>query len=131
MKHGAEWDKPDNSGNTPLHFAAAFAWKGCIDLLLKAGADVNAENSWRITPINLAMLKHHHGIVKHLLNIPDVDVNCKDDKGRTLLTFALMELNDKTVEFVKFLLEKGADPNILDIEEQNALHYLAATKKFP
>jgi ankyrin repeat protein len=127
LKHGAEWDKADSSGNCPLHFAAAYGWKECIDLLLKAGCDVNVQNSWRFTPINLAMVKHHHGIVKHLLEIEDVDVNCKDDKGRTLLSFALMEINEKSVEFIKFLLEKGSDPNIIDIESQNALHYLAAT----
>lgn len=125
LKNGAEWGAPDSSGNTPLHFAAAYGWIECMDLLLKAGADINSENSWRVTPINIAMLKNHEGCVKKLLEHPEVDVNCKDEKGRTLLTLALMDLNDRTVEFVKYLLEKGADPNISDADDQNSLHYLA------
>jgi ankyrin repeat protein len=53
--------------NTPLHYAAAYGWLDCIDLLLKAGADVNSANSWKITPINIAMLLNHQGCVKRIL----------------------------------------------------------------
>ena len=94
LQYGAEWNDPDSSGNTPLHFAAAYGWQDCIDLLIQAGADINAENSWRLTPINTAMLKNHEGCVKKLLTYPKIDVNCKDDKGRTLLTLALLDLNE-------------------------------------
>jgi ankyrin repeat protein len=30
--------------NTPLHYAAAYGSLDCMDLLLKAGAEVNADN---------------------------------------------------------------------------------------
>lgn len=116
LKYGADWMQADSSGNTPLHYAAAYGWMECMDLLLKTGADINAENSWRVTPINIAMLKNHEGCVKKLLEHPEVDVNCKDEKGRTLLTLSLMDLTERTVNFVKYLLEKGADPNIADID---------------
>jgi ankyrin repeat protein len=53
--------------NTPLHYAAAYGWLDCIDLLLKSGADVNSTNSWKITPINIAMLLNHQGCVKRIL----------------------------------------------------------------
>jgi ankyrin repeat protein len=88
----------------------------CIDLLIKAGADVNAQNSWKISPINIAMLKSHHGCVKRLLEEPNVNVNGKDDKGRTLLMLSLIFLDEESEEFVSFLLKKGADPNIADLE---------------
>jgi len=71
------------------------------------------------------MLKNHEGCVKKFLEYPDVDVNGKDEKGRTLLTLSLMDLTDRTVEFVKYLLDKGADPNTADVDDQAALHYLA------
>lgn len=45
--------------NTPLHYAAAYGWMDCIDLLIKTGADINAGNSWKVTPINIAMLTNH------------------------------------------------------------------------
>ena len=71
------------------------------------------------------MLKNHEGCVKKFLEYKDVDVNGKDEKGRTLLTLALLDLTDRTVEFVKYLLDKGADPNAADVDDQAALHYLA------
>jgi ankyrin repeat protein len=108
-----------------LHFAAAYGWPECIDLLLKVGADINVENSWRITPINISMLKNHQGCVKKFLSYPNIDVNGRDEKGRTLLTLALLNITERTVDFVKYLLENGADPNIGDLEEQASLHYLA------
>jgi ankyrin repeat protein len=126
LQRGADWAQADSSSNTPLHFAAAYGWQDCIDLLLKAGAEINAENSWKVTPINIAMLKNHEGCVKKFLSCPDVDVNCKDEKGRTLLTTSLLAISERTVDFLKYLLDKGADPNIADIDEQTALHYLAA-----
>jgi len=59
LQRGAEWNHCDSSMNTPLHYAAAYGWLDCIELLLRVGADVNASNSWKITPINIAMLKNH------------------------------------------------------------------------
>jgi hypothetical protein len=44
------------------------------------------------------------------------------------LTLALLNITERTVAFVKYLLENGADPNIGDLEEQASLHYLAKIK---
>lgn len=125
LQRGSEWDHPDSSMNTPLHYAAAYGWLDCIELLLKAGADVNSQNSWKISPINIAMLKNHHGCVKRFLEEPNVDVNGKDDKGRTLIMLALCSLDDESHDFISFLLKKGADPNIADLQGLASLHYIA------
>ena len=79
LQRGALWDQPDSSLNTALHYAAGFGWIDCVDLLLKTGANLNAENAWKITPINLAMMKNRRGCVKKLLQQEGVQVNCKDD----------------------------------------------------
>jgi len=71
------------------------------------------------------MLKSHKGIVKRLLEEPKVDVNGKDDKGRTLLILTLSYLDEETVNFVEHLLKKGADPNIQDLEGLTSLHHIA------
>jgi len=42
LKHGSDWNHPDSSGNTPLHYAAGSGFIECIDLLLSHGANVNA-----------------------------------------------------------------------------------------
>lgn len=130
LQNGSEWDHVDSSQNSVLHYAAAFGWKECIDLLLKHGANINATNMWKITPITIAMLKNHQGIVKELLKRDDIDVNGKDEKGRTLLTMAICDLSDPTVlDFVKFLIEKGADPSIADVDGNTCLHWLACYNK--
>lgn len=59
LQEGSDWNHPDSSNNTPLHYAAGYGWQECIDLLLKHGANINSENSWRVTPITIAMLKNH------------------------------------------------------------------------
>ena len=69
LQEGSDWNWPDSSNNTPLHYAAGYGWQECIDLLLKHGAAINAENSWRVTPITIAMLKNHQGIVKSFLKL--------------------------------------------------------------
>ena len=125
LQRGSEWDHNDSSMNTPLHYAAAYGWLDCIELLLKTGADVNAQNSWKISPINIAMLKNHHGCVKRFLEEEKVDVNGKDDKGRSLIMLALYVLDDESFDFVSYLLRKGADPNQVDLEGQSSLHYIA------
>jgi len=129
LQHGALWNEPDSSGNTPLHYAAAYGWPQCAEILVKAGADVNANSSWKISPLNIAMLKNHYGMVKYLLSLPGIDVNCKDEKGRTLVSLAIELETEEALEYMEYLLkEKSADPNIQDINGLSPLHYLLAKK---
>lgn len=128
LRKGALWDDGDSSGNAPLHYAAAYGWRQCAEQLVGAGANANASNNWKITPLNIAMLKNHYGMVKYLLDRPGADVNCKDEKGRTLLYVALNLEGKEGFDYVKYLLEeKKADPNIPDINGDTPLSYLAKT----
>ena len=70
---------------------------------------------------------NHVGMVKRLLKCEGVDVNGKDDKGRTLLTLTIYDLSDAgMVAFAEYLLEKGANPNIPDLQGNTILHRLAS-----
>lgn len=126
LQHGSDWNQSDSSQNFPIHYAAGFGWQECIDLLVENGADLNSNNMWKVSPITVAMLKNHNGIVKELLKHEGVDVNGKDDKGLTLLHMACLDLSKHgIVDFIKFLLEKGADPNMADLDGLTSLHNLA------
>jgi len=112
LKAGNPPEEADSSKNTPLHYAAAYGWPDLIDLMLKVGVDINCTNSWNLTPLTVAALKNNYGCVKKLLNYPDVDVNCKDDEGRTLVSNSIDNLSDKTLEYLRFLIvDKGANVN--------------------
>lgn len=47
-------NEPDTYGVTPLHAAASYCRLEAVKLLVEMGADVNAENAMRRTPIDLA-----------------------------------------------------------------------------
>jgi ankyrin repeat protein len=67
IKHNADINLGDSSGNTPLHHASAYGWLECVKLLIKYGADPSPENAWKSTPITIAMQKNHLQVVKELL----------------------------------------------------------------
>eukprot|EP00826_Nyctotherus_ovalis_P046239 TRINITY_DN5200_c0_g3_i1.p2 TRINITY_DN5200_c0_g3~~TRINITY_DN5200_c0_g3_i1.p2 ORF type:complete len:125 (+),score=30.64 TRINITY_DN5200_c0_g3_i1:31-375(+) len=93
----------------------------------KRQANINANSSWKITPLNIAMLKNHFGLVKYLLNQPTIDVNCKDEQGRTLISLAAELTNEEALDYMTYLLrEKKADPNIADVNNRVPLYYLVA-----
>lgn len=107
-----------------MHYAAAYGFSECIDVLKKAGADQNASDSQNLTPLTVAMLKNNLGTMRKLLSYPDTDVNCKDNQGRSLIMVAIETINKQNLEHIEYLLkEKNADPNITDMQGYNALHY--------
>ena len=55
IKHNANLNTPDSSGNTALHHAAAYGWIECALMLIQYGADPSAENAWKTTPITIAL----------------------------------------------------------------------------
>jgi len=100
LQHGSMFNEADTSGNTPLHYAAAYGFWECVDLLVTVGADLNINNTWNLAPISVAMAKGHFGIVRRLLDYPGTDINCKDVDGRTLISKALDDLSPRTLEHI-------------------------------
>ena len=77
----------DTDNSTPLHCAC---WKGhqeVVALLLKAGADANAQNNndhWGTTPLHAAAHANQAAIAQLLID-GGADVNAKDMNGKTPL----------------------------------------------
>ncbi|KAM6373517.1 ankyrin repeat and IBR domain-containing protein 1 isoform 5-T8 [Alca torda] len=59
-------DAVDNKKNTPLHYAAASGMKTCVELLVKHGGDLFAENENKDTPCDCAEKQHHKELALNL-----------------------------------------------------------------
>ena len=93
--------------NNALFAAAGAGHDVRIDELVKAGADVNAENHRGSTPLHEAALKGHDRCVKTLIKLGS-DVNLSSWLG-TALALTAQEGHYKCIES---LLQAGADINI-------------------
>ena len=126
---GADPSKKDTSNNTNLHYACAYGWWFCMKILLEAGASPDDQNSWRLTPLGVAVMKGNKGIVNYMVQLEGIDINMRDDDGRTILMNMICGQENFTKELreeVKTLTETyGADPLLKDNENKNLLHYLA------
>ena len=74
-------------GWTPLHEAAERGSKAIAELLLKAGADVNAKEKNGMTPLHLAVSRDQRELVELLL-ANKADPNERDKAGHTPLDLA-------------------------------------------
>src|SRR6186713_974283 len=100
---GADVKAADETGATPLMFAAFYAGPDIIGALLEKGADVNAENKFGASALMWAA--PHTKNVKLLLDHA-ADVNARASNGTTAIVAAARYGN---VEAVTLLLAAGAD----------------------
>lgn len=94
-------------------------------MLLKAGANINQLNSWKLSPVTVAFLKNHTNIVKKILDFPNINVNCKDDNGRTLIANTAFKFDLKNYALVDTLINKhNSNLKIMDIQKKYPAHHL-------
>ncbi|KAK1889658.1 Ankyrin repeat domain containing protein 53 [Dissostichus eleginoides] len=66
LEHGADINTTTDSGETPLHLAAAEGLLSCTETLVQAGADVLARDSMGQTPLDLARTWCHREVARYL-----------------------------------------------------------------
>ena len=106
----------DQHESTPLMYAAAYGSLDAMQLLLDAGATVNAKNAFDVTPLlwcasDLAKVR--------LLVEKGADVSARSKQGRTPVLIAAAE--DGNSETVKLLIQKGADVSARTLGQNTAL----------
>ena len=105
-------------GGTRLHRAAT---KEIAEVLIAAGADVNAKNNRDMTPLHEAALSGRKEVAE-LLIAKSADVNAKRNDGKTPLALAIRW--NKT-EIAELLIANGADVNAKQVDGITPLHRAA------
>jgi ankyrin repeat protein len=115
LQYGANINEKDSANETPLHIAILFGRNKHVSMLVDNGVDVNVKGVNGMTPVAYVMeSKVSENSISMLQKLIDggADLNIKDIENQE------SPLDDAVYygkpEFVRILLENGADPNIRD-----------------
>lgn len=110
-KGGVPLESRDSEGRTALQVAS---WQGnveIVDLLLKHGANPNAQDAEGRPPMHSVAWTGNSKVGHRLLEANGVNIDLACHQGATALSIAAQEGH---ANIVKMLLEKGANPNHID-----------------
>lgn len=114
---------PTVSGATILHAAAQIGRESSVEMLLKAGAQVDLKKKDGTTALSCAAALGHANIVKLLLS-HGASLEGRNGFGATPLHLAC---NAKELPMIQLLLESKADPNAFDSDRISPLQSLCSS----
>ncbi|ELP85060.1 rap GTPase-activating protein, putative [Entamoeba invadens IP1] len=109
-KHGVRDE--DKNGDTLLHMLIILGYTNLVEMVIAKGADVNALNKFRYSPLHTALSQHeiNNDIVTCLLN-NKADRYIKNETMRTPLHYLCRnpKLDDKTISLLYVMLGDSKD----------------------
>lgn len=114
LDYKADPNVRNGMGETPLSMAISARNMAVVKRLLDAGATPNVQDKKGRTPLHIAT---NLSVMKALLD-HDADPNARDEKGLTLLARISPH---SWVDAITLLIERGADPNVLNAHGQPLL----------
>jgi len=113
VSKGADVNKPDLQGWTPLTSAARQRHDKTIELLIELGADPNKKDGNGITPIAAAIMRDHVASIEALIE-KGAELEVPGQQGFHPLALAIAE---NKYESAKALMQGGADVSLTSGEE--------------
>ena len=112
---------------TALHVACKKGYCDMIEILLEKGADVQAVNNDKYTPIHIVCRSLRCDCLKVLLGNKKSDLNQQNADGDTALHIVCKMVNTETIEhldiiLIKILLENGADVQAVNKKGDTPIH---------
>lgn len=126
VNHGARPDHGDYYGKTPLSDAAGRGYRQIVEILLEAvqsNDKVELKGALLNQALQAAIEGNHLSIVERILKT-GLDIRSEDCHGNSPLCHAVRL---KSVEIARFMLERGADVNHINMDGCSALHLAIAS----
>ncbi|KDP37417.1 hypothetical protein JCGZ_07944 [Jatropha curcas] len=125
IRAGANPNKTDYDGRSPLHIAASKGYEDITHLLIDHGVDVNLSDKFGNTPL-LEALRNGHDEVASLLVRAGATLAIDDAGGFLCMTVAKRDLG-----LLKRALVNGVNPNAKNFDFRTPLHIAASEGLYP
>ncbi|XP_068336075.1 potassium channel SKOR-like [Pyrus communis] len=120
IRTGADPNKTDYDGRSPLHLAALKGHEDITLFLIQEGVDINIKDNFGNTPL-LEAIKNGNDRVSSLLIEQGASLNI-DNAG----SFICTSIARGDADLLKRLLANGIDPNSKDYDHRTPLHVAAS-----
>ena len=123
LEHGASVHTRNKDGRTPLHLASEHELYDVVALLMKFGADVDAQDNYIMTPLHCAIASRRSLVAAQLILDHGASIHLQDKSGRTPLHIAS---RCGLPDVVALLLKLGAE---VDPRDNDTITPLLCTSK--
>jgi ankyrin repeat protein len=122
LEFHAKIEQQDDTSTRALHTSVYHGSEETTQMLVDAGADVNAQTIDGSTPAMFAAAYGKPRALKILLASPNINISLQDETGNTALHVAVLS---QKLACIHPLLAAGADPCMLNLSLITPLHYAA------